>query len=120
MERIDRYADLIVRVGANVQQGQTLFVTALVEHAPLARALARAGYRAGARLVDVRYADNHLRRAFIEAAPEEELTASPPWLLARAEAIASGCSRTSTRPASAKRGRSRRCRCSCARRTSAG
>src|SRR6478672_836229 len=88
MERIDRYADLIVRVGANVQQGQTLFVTALVEHAPLA--LARAGYRAGARLVDVRYADNHLRRAFIEAAPEEELTASPPWLLARAEAIASG------------------------------
>jgi aminopeptidase len=90
MERIDRYADLIVRVGANVQQGQTLFVTALVEHAPLARALARAGYRAGARLVDVRYADNHLRRAFIEAAPEDELTASPPWLLARAEAIASG------------------------------
>ena len=90
MERIDRYADLIVRVGANVQQGQTLFVTALVEHAPLARALARAGYRAGARLVDVRYADNHLRRAFIESAPEDELTESPPWLLARAEAIAAG------------------------------
>ena len=90
MERIDRYADLIVRVGANVQQGQTLFVTALVEHAPLARALARAGYRAGARLVDVRYADNHLRRAFIESRPRTTLTESPPWLLARAEAIAAG------------------------------
>ena len=90
MDRIDRYADLIVRVGANVQQGQTLFVTALVEHAPLARALARAGYRAGARLVDVRYADNHLRRSFIESAPEDELTQTPPWLLARAEALAEG------------------------------
>jgi aminopeptidase len=90
MERIDRYADLIVRVGANVQPGQTLFVTALVEHAPLARALSRAAYRAGARLVDVRYADNHLRRSFIESAPEDELSATTPWLLARAEAIAEG------------------------------
>ncbi len=90
MERIDRYADLIVRVGANVQEGQTLFVTALVEHAPLARALARAGYRAGARLVDVRYADNHLRRSFIESAPEDELSATPSWVMARTEAIAEG------------------------------
>jgi len=90
MERIDRYADLIVRVGANVQEGQTLFVTALVEHAPLVRALARAGYRAGARLVDGRYADNHLRRSFIESAPDDELSATPTWLMARTEALAEG------------------------------
>ena len=62
MNRIDSYADLIIRVGANVQPGQTVFVTALVEHAPLVRALGRAGYAAGARLVDVRYVDNHLKR----------------------------------------------------------
>jgi aminopeptidase len=90
MERLDRYADLITRVGANVQPGQTVFVTALVEHAPLARALARAGYAAGARLVDVRYVDNHLRRAFIEHAAEDDLTESTPWLLARTDAIAEG------------------------------
>src|SRR3954451_13260900 len=90
MERIDRYADLIVRVGANVQEGQTLFVTALVEHAPLARALSRAAYRAGARLVDVRYADNHLRRSFIESAPEDTLSETTPWLMARTEALAEG------------------------------
>ena len=46
-ESIDAYADLIVRVGANVQPGQTVFVNALVEHAPLARAIARAGVRRG-------------------------------------------------------------------------
>src|SRR4051795_19425 len=90
MERIDRYADLIVRVGANVQQGQTLFVTALVEHAPLARALSRAGYRARARLVDVRYADNHVRRSFIESAPDDALAETTPWVMARTEAIADG------------------------------
>jgi aminopeptidase len=90
MERIDRYAELITRVGANVQPGQTVYVTALVEHAPLARALGRAGYAAGARLVDVRYADNHLRRSFIEHASEEALTETPSWLQARTDALADG------------------------------
>ena len=41
-ERLEKYARLAVEVGANVQPGQTVFVSALVEHAPLARALARA------------------------------------------------------------------------------
>jgi aminopeptidase len=90
MERIDRYADLITRVGANVQPGQTVYVTALVEHAPLVRALGRAGYAAGARFVDVRYADNHLRRSFIEHAAEETLTETPSWLQARTDALADG------------------------------
>jgi aminopeptidase len=89
-ERLDAYADLIVRVGANVQPGQTVYVAALVEHAPLARAIGRAGYAAGARLVDVRYADNHLRRSFIENAAEEDLTQTTPWLMARTEALADG------------------------------
>ena len=89
-QRLDSYAELIVRVGANVQPGQTVYVTALVEHAPLARAIGRAGYAAGARLVDVRYADNHLRRSFIEHASEEDLTETPSWLIARTEALADG------------------------------
>ena len=42
-----------------------------VEHAPLARAVARAAYRAGARYVDVRYVDPHIRRALIEHAPDD-------------------------------------------------
>jgi aminopeptidase len=82
--RIDNYADLIVRVGANVQPGQTLFVNAAVEHLELARALARSGYRAGAAYVDVRYVDPHVRRAMIELGPDEALTASPDWLVERA------------------------------------
>jgi aminopeptidase len=89
-DRIDAYADLIVRVGANVQPGQTVFVSALVEHAPLARALSRAGYAAGARLVDVRYVDNHLRRDFIENVADEDLTETTSWQMARTEAMAAG------------------------------
>ena len=90
MDRLDRYATLITRVGANVQPGQSVFVTALVEHAPLARALARASYEAGAERVDVRYVDNHVRHAVIEHAKDELLTETSPWLMARTEAIAAG------------------------------
>jgi aminopeptidase len=80
MDRLGRYADLIVRVGANVQPGQTLFVNGQVEHAELARALARAGYEAGARYVDVRYGDQHVRRAMIEHADDDVLIETPAWL----------------------------------------
>jgi aminopeptidase len=87
-ERLEKYAELAVRVGANVQEGQTVFVGTIVEHAPLARALARASYRAGARYVDVRYRDDHVRHAMIELGPDEALTHSPEWVktLFRAQA----------------------------------
>ena len=79
-ERLEAYADLAVRVGANVQEGQTVFLNTQVEHAPLARALTRAAYRAGARYVDVRYRDDHVRHAMIELGPDEALTHSPEWM----------------------------------------
>jgi aminopeptidase len=68
-------------VGANVQEGQDVVVTGLVEHAEIARAIAREAYRAGAKHVVVLYGDLHLRRAAIELGPEEELGWSAPYLL---------------------------------------
>jgi aminopeptidase len=85
-DRIDAYADLIVRVGANVQPGQTVFVNALPEHVELARALARSAYAAHASYVDVRYVDPHVRRATIELGPEDALDDSPAWLVERGAA----------------------------------
>jgi aminopeptidase len=82
--REQRYAELVVRVGANVQPGQLVDVIASPEHAPIVREVARAAYRAGARYVDVRYADPHLLRALIESpARDDELSWTPPWLLSR-------------------------------------
>ena len=60
--RLERYAELAVRVGANVQEGQLVVVVGLVEHAPLVRAVTRAAYEAGARYVDATYRDQHVRR----------------------------------------------------------
>ncbi len=82
-ERLERYAELAVRVGANVQPGQLVDIAGLVEHAPLVRALARACYRVGARYVEGSYGDGHVRRARIKHAPEDSLSATPGWLLER-------------------------------------
>src|SRR4051794_2195222 len=82
-ERLDRYAELAVRVGANVEEGQNVFIQGLVEHAPLVRAMTRAAYRAGARYVDVLYRDDHVRKAMIELGPDEALEHSPEWLKER-------------------------------------
>jgi aminopeptidase len=82
-DRLQRYAELAVRVGANLQLGQPLSVICQVEHAPLARAIARAAYRRGASYVDVQYGDAHVKRALIERGPDEALTYTPSWLLTR-------------------------------------
>jgi aminopeptidase len=86
-ERLRRYAELAVGVGANVQPGQLVEVLGRVEHAPVVRAVTAAAYRAGARYVDVYYSDQHLRRALIEHAPDDVLSWTPPWLLDRAKQI---------------------------------
>jgi aminopeptidase len=86
-ERIQALARLAVQVGCNVQRGQTLAVNALVEHAPLVRAVAEEAYAAGARYVDVFYTDQHVRRSYIEFAPDDLLGFSPPWLVERVRRI---------------------------------
>jgi aminopeptidase len=87
-ERLERYAELAVRVGANVQAGQEVFVHGLVEHAELVRALTRQSYRAGASYVNLDYVDQHVKRAMIELGPDEALTYSPEWLKTAAKSTA--------------------------------
>jgi aminopeptidase len=83
MQGLDRYADLVVRVGAAVAPGQDVFVDCDVEHAPFARALTRAAYAAGARHVDVAYADKAVARERIASAPDDAVTWAPPWTFDR-------------------------------------
>ncbi len=82
-ERLEAYAQLAVRIGANVQPGQVVAVSAQPEHAPFVRALAREAYAAGATYVDVLYTDQHVRKAQIELAAEEHLGHTPRWLVER-------------------------------------
>ena len=84
-ERLKRYAKLAVEVGLCLRPGQDLLVEAAVEHAPLARAVARAAYAAGARYVDVLYNDQQITRAQVELGADEGLGWPPPWQVLRLE-----------------------------------
>ena len=78
--RVDRLAELAVGVGANVQPGQDVVVLAFdVEQAPVARAVADAAYRRGARFVSVLYWDQHVRRSRLARAPADSLGFVPDW-----------------------------------------
>ena len=77
--RLDRYAELVARVGVNVQPGQLVHISCLVEHAELARAVTEQAYRAGASRVVVGYSDDHVRRSTLAHAPDEVLSTNQPW-----------------------------------------
>jgi aminopeptidase len=79
-ELLDRYADLIVGFGANVQPDQVVAVEGPLESAPLIRRIARRAYDRGARYVDVVYFDAAVKRIRNESAPEDSLAWVPPWL----------------------------------------
>jgi aminopeptidase len=85
---LKRYADLVVRVGANVGEGQDVAIFGYVEHAPFVRALATAAYEAGARYVAPLYGDQHVKRELIIHGSDDVLEWSPPWDLERLEHFA--------------------------------
>ena len=77
-DRLERLADLAVH-GANVQPGQVLMITGEIGNEDVARAVAAAGYRRGAKFVDVDYFDPHIKRARIEHADPDSLDFVPKW-----------------------------------------
>jgi aminopeptidase len=82
-ELIERYAEVVVRVGANVREGQDVFIRADIAHAPIARAITEQAYLAGARRVMVDYSDGHVQHSTLQHAPMETLTSAPEWVLER-------------------------------------
>jgi aminopeptidase len=78
--RLDRLAEIAVRIGTNVQPGQRLIVNAPVEAVPLVRAIATHAYRAGAAGVTPMFADQQLGRIHLVEGNEASLDAAPGWL----------------------------------------
>ena len=78
-QRLDRFADLIVNFGANVQPGQILDIGTGLGKEELTRALTASAYRRGAKFVDVYYWDPHLKRARVQYAAEDVLDFVPSW-----------------------------------------
>jgi aminopeptidase len=79
----EQLADLAVGLGANVQPGQIVTVSAELGLEEFVREIAARAYRGGARFVDVTYYDPQLKRVRIEHAEEDTLAFVPPWYAER-------------------------------------
>src|SRR4051812_8413317 len=80
---LDRLAELIVGVGANVKRDGIVSVASDRGKEELTRAIARAAYRAGARFVDPSYFDPYVKRERVLHARDETLDFVPSWYGAR-------------------------------------
>jgi len=78
--KLERYAEVIVKIGINVQPGQRVLVFAPLEAVPLVRRVAEHAYRAGATLVTPLYNDDVMTRLRIENAQPDSLDVFPEWL----------------------------------------
>jgi len=86
-DRVAAIAELAVGVGANVQSDQIVTVAAEIGQEQIARAVAEAAYRRGARFVEVSYFDPHVKRSRLRHAPRETLAFVPEWIGQRMLAI---------------------------------
>jgi len=78
--QLQRYAELIVKVGLNLRPGQRLMIMkAPIAAAPLARLITAEAYKAGARLVDISWTDDELLLARLRHAPHDSFAEVFEW-----------------------------------------
>jgi aminopeptidase len=85
--KLEKYAEIIVKIGLNIQPGQKLLIGSSrfgretpFEAAPLVRHVAAKAYQAGARLVDVIWGDPQLHVIRLQNAPRDSFEEYPQWV----------------------------------------
>lgn len=85
--KLEQYAELTVRVGLNVQKGQTIAVQTTVDTLEFTRLVVKKAYEAGALRVYVNFEDPVHTRVHYELAPDEAFQEYPQWIVAQRDEI---------------------------------
>ncbi|WP_047460962.1 aminopeptidase [Rhizobium rhizogenes] len=78
--KLEKLAEVAVKVGLQLQAGQDLLITAPVAAMPLVRLITREAYKAGAGLVSTFYADEETTLARYEYGHDESFDRAASWL----------------------------------------
>ena len=78
--RLDKLAEVAVKVGLQLQRGQDLVMTAPIAALPLVRLITRHAYMAGAGIVTTFYSDEETTLARYAHAPDESFDKASGWL----------------------------------------
>ncbi|MBA8851620.1 aminopeptidase [Ochrobactrum intermedium] len=92
--KLERLAEVAVRVGLQLREGQDLVITAPVVALPLVRLIAKHAYKAGAGLVTPFFADDEMALARYENASDASFDRAASWLYeGMAKAYSEGAAR---------------------------
>ena len=80
---LEKYAELTVKIGVNLQKGQGLEIVCPVEKRDFAKALTQAAYDAGAGIVRIRWDDEEINKLTYKHADFKMLTEVPKWFVER-------------------------------------
>jgi aminopeptidase len=78
--KLDRLAEVAVKIGLQLQPGQDLLITAPLPALPLVRRITEHAYKAGAGLVTTFYSDEEATLMRYRNAPDDSFDRSPSWL----------------------------------------
>ncbi len=93
-QKLDRFAQLAVNVGLNLQPGQELLLSATTDMLPLARLITAHAYKAGCLLVTPFYSDDQSTLARYQNASDASFDHAAQWMAdATANAFRSGAAR---------------------------
>lgn len=100
IELLEKYAKLIVEVGANVQKNQFVVVRSSTETKELARLIVKAAYNVGAKRVEVQWSDNYVERSGYDSMSIETLQEIADWSIEKANYFIkeNGCAISITSP----------------------
>ncbi|WP_286006696.1 aminopeptidase [Ligilactobacillus aviarius] len=87
-EKLQKYAELIVKVGVNVQPGQEVVLYINVDQQHLAHLIVKEAYKAGAGKIMIKWSDTFAQREFLENASDEFLENVPEFAKEEAQYIA--------------------------------
>ncbi|KAB2720250.1 aminopeptidase [Brucella intermedia] len=92
--KLERLAEVAVRIGLQLREGQDLVITAPVVALPLVRLIAKHAYKAGAGLVTPFFADDEMALARYENASDASFDRAASWLYeGMAKAYSDGAAR---------------------------
>ncbi|MFB4169850.1 aminopeptidase [Virgibacillus sp. JSM 102003] len=75
----EKYAELALRTGVNLQENQALMINAPIEGADFTKIVARKAYEMGAKNVHINWVDDELTLLKYENAPDEVIADFPEW-----------------------------------------
>ncbi|MGP4063761.1 aminopeptidase [Oceanobacillus sp. M65] len=75
----EKYADLALRKGVNLQKNQALMINAPLEGADFTKIVVRKAYEMGAKDVHINWVDDELTLLKYENAPDEVIASYPDW-----------------------------------------